>query len=85
MRLPDGFHGVMAAGAFGRTENGEWEACTPNGRRGLLSAHHTVTEHADGTITVTPSIQVDPLLRADGQAWRAGWHGWLERGIWRSV
>lgn len=39
---------------------------------------HSVTEHEDGTITVSPSIdlsQRDPTF----------WHGWLERGVFRSV
>lgn len=34
-----------------------------------------VTEHDDETITVSPSIFDAPN----------GWHGWLERGVWRSV
>jgi hypothetical protein len=38
---------------------------------------HDVTEHEDGTITVSPSI-----LLNDG---RKIWHGYLERGIWREV
>lgn len=42
--------------------------------RGALRTH-TVTEHEDGTITVSPSIFDAP----------DGWHGFLERGVWRSV
>ena len=45
----------------------------PNGRVGRLESH-TVTEHEDGTITVSPSI-LDPSP--------GGWHGFLERGVWR--
>jgi hypothetical protein len=45
-------------------------------------SHHTVTEHDDGTITVAPSI----LMK---QGWNGadspGWHGFLERGTWRSA
>lgn len=37
---------------------------------------HTIQEHEDGTITVSPSIlHTEPNV---GQ-----WHGFLERGIWR--
>ncbi len=40
-------------------------------------AKHTITEHEDGTITVSPSIL---------STWGDGannWHGYLERGVWR--
>lgn len=36
---------------------------------------HSIVEHEDGTITVSPSILV-----TGGEEW----HGYLERGIWRS-
>lgn len=42
---------------------------------GSLADGHEVTEHEDGTISVYPSI----LCRA------CGWHGYLERGVWREV
>jgi hypothetical protein len=38
-----------------------------------------VTEHEDGTITVSPSIL---QYGVDGSEF---WHGYLERGIWREV
>lgn len=41
-------------------------------------ARHEVTEHEDGTITVSPSILIYP--HGDSP----GWHGFLERGVWRS-
>lgn len=47
----------------------------PIGCPGCITTH-TVTEHEDGTVTVSPSI-LDP---APG-----GWHGWLERGVWRQA
>jgi hypothetical protein len=50
---------------------------TPNGHVGDVSRHE-VTEHEDGTITVSPSILVSD---ATGELW----HGYLERGVWRSV
>jgi hypothetical protein len=65
-------------GAYGRVmSDGEWTwyACTPNGHLGNLGAHD-VTEHDDGTITVSPSIRV-----SDGTG--ELWHGYLERGVWR--
>lgn len=40
---------------------------------------HTVIEHEDGTITVSPSILI--TCGQDGEQW----HGYLERGIWREV
>jgi hypothetical protein len=68
------------AGDYGRVlvdERWEWRGCTPNGHYGNL-AGHDVTEHEDGTITVSPSIRV-----SDGSG--TLWHGYLERGVWREV
>lgn len=59
-----------------------WMCCSPNGHAGTLSAH-TVVEHEDGTITVSPSI----LIRTSqdgGQTMIDLWHGYLEHGVWRS-
>ncbi len=56
---------------------GIWSACTPNGHLGNLK-NHEVTEHEDGTITVSPSILV-------GDDKGDHWHGYLEHGIWREV
>lgn len=55
-----------------------WVCCSPNGHGGSL-ANHDITEHEDGTITVSPSI----LIR-DSKG-NELWHGFLERGVWRSV
>lgn len=52
-----------------------WWVCLPNRQLGRLDSRWNVTEHEDGTITVSPSIHDAP----------DGWHGWLERGVWRSV
>ena len=52
---------------------------TPDVRLSVGSlAKHCITEHADGTITVTPSILVkqEPV---------GSWHGYLENGIWRQI
>jgi hypothetical protein len=53
----------------------EWYAHVPSGETGSLAGHE-VTEHEDGTITVSPSI-----LTAGERVW----HGYLERGVWREV
>jgi hypothetical protein len=42
---------------------------------GDLSGHE-VTEHEDGTISVSPSILIN-----DG---RSEWHGYLRRGVWET-
>lgn len=66
----------MQPGDYGRDpRNSEWYCCVPNGLRGCLRAHE-VTEHEDGTITVSPSILVQGS---------PSWHGYLEKGIWREV
>lgn len=58
---------------------GHWQVTTPDGHVGRLDPKiHTITEHEDGTITVTPSIDMS-------QRHPGGWHGWLTRGVWRSV
>lgn len=64
-------------GYFKGQSDGEdvWFCRTPNGHLGTLS-RHTVVEHEDSTITVSPSILV-----SDGTG--ELWHGFLENGIWR--
>lgn len=58
---------------------GWWEVTTPDGSLGSLNPDiHQVEEHDDGTITVTPSL--DMSKRKPG-----GWHGWLRRGVFESV
>jgi len=65
-------------GDYGR-EGDIWYVRCPDERLHLADiSAHTVTEHADGTITVFPSI----LINA-GQG--VSWHGYLEKGVWRSV
>lgn len=64
--------------------SGVWYAACPvppddDGLIRLLAllSYHRVTEHEDGTITVSPSI----FCRRDGLEY----HGWLWRGEWRDV
>ncbi len=40
-----------------------------------------LVEHEDETLTLSPSIWLHPSPPADP----AGWHGYLERGVWREV
>lgn len=55
-----------------------WYGRTPVGSYCNLSGH-TVIEHADETITVTPSILVTAPHQPD-----QNWHGYLEQGVWRA-
>lgn len=67
-------------GDYYQAETG-WMGMTPNGHVADLR-NHTVTEHDDGTITVSPSILVSsPHNGKSGELW----HGFLERGVWRSA
>ncbi len=63
-------------GDYGKLPNGEWYAETPVAMARLIK--HIVVEHEDGTITVSPSI-----LCTDTHG--IGWHGYIERGVWREV
>jgi hypothetical protein len=76
---PDFLHRIaQTPGAYGEAAPGHWYATTPNGLFGNLG-RHTVTEHDDMTISVSPSILV--TSGHDGRA--PSWHGYLERGVWR--
>jgi len=58
-------------------KNGNWYCKVPGCLMGNLTGHE-VTEHDDGTITVSPSILIN-----GGE--KNQWHGYLEHGVWRSV
>jgi len=64
-------------------QHGWYAACpTPSDNDGMISClawfrTHKVTEHEDGTITVSPSI----VCTGVGQTY----HGWLEHGEWRDA
>lgn len=83
-RVPDGTSPhLYEPGDYGRWKGGWYARCPGDGPRrlqGNLSQHH-VTEHDDGTITVSPSI----LVTAEWAGVPQTWHGYLERGQWRSV
>ena len=67
----------MEPGDYAKVCQGQLWCCrAPNGDQGCVrSTSHKIVEHGDGTITVSPSIQ---FMTGEG------WHGYLERGIWRS-
>lgn len=77
---PGGFQSLKP-GEYGRWTDGSWYGCTPNDHGCNLGAHQVI-EHEDGTITVSPSIEVY-LDAAYGRARKSLWHGFLERGVWR--
>jgi hypothetical protein len=80
-RLKDGDES-FAPGDYGKVR-GVWHARPPKGNLGGL-ANHTVTEHEDGTITVSPSILI--TSHKSGTAGETTvWHGFLERGVWREA
>ena len=58
---------LFCGGDYGLYEN-VWYARLPESGETVSLADHTVLEHEDGTITVSPNIQ----------SWR------LERGVWKS-
>ena len=70
---------LVNVGAPGGAEKWNLWIKDPRGHEGMCAAHiHKITEENDGTVTVSPSIapnDTDP----------GGWHGYLERGVWREV
>ena len=63
-----------------------WYAKTPNGYQCNLR-NHKIEEHADGTITVSPSILVSTAKPDPGGILTSYqvWHGFLEKGKWREA
>lgn len=93
---PDNYTSVpiVEPGDYWKDKDGHWQvaAPVPQDDDGFLLiadvSTWTVTEHDDGTITVSPSI----FWGAGGYPnsppeWAAAhrWHGWLEHGIWREA
>ena len=69
----------LAEGDYGQEKDGTWSVRPPGEHAGGIP-DHTVTEHDDGTITVEPSIVLE---RGDRR--RSSFHGYLERGVWRTA
>lgn len=68
---------VRTHGSYWKSADGTWY-CHPPGDKGYSGnlRQHDVTEHEDGTITVSPSILITNPQKGK-------WHGFLERGVWR--
>lgn len=66
----------LQRGEYGKYEDHGWY-CRPPGSDliGNISAHQ-ITEHEDGTVSVSPSILINSKQLGS-------WHGYLERGVWR--
>lgn len=81
-RIYPGDDGILwlGEGEYGKEKDGTWYARPPGCHAGTL-VNHEVTEHEDGTITVSPSI----LITWGDTDGKHQWHGYLERGIWREV
>ncbi len=71
----------LETGEYGKySVDGNWYAVPPNQPHLYAAlAGHTIVEHEDGTITVSPSILVTAEHRG------LSWHGYLEAGVWREV
>lgn len=67
----------LEPGDYGCDGDGLWFVCTPNGMLGCVQKHERI-EHEDGTVTFSPSILVTDY---SGKTY----HGFLEKGIWRTV
>lgn len=81
-RLPDGsdWSSTTPNGAYWKScHDMKWDALTPNGLLANLRGHEVV-EHDDGTITVSPSIEVN---RGRANPHVGYFHGFIERGVWR--
>ena len=73
---------ALAEGDYGfDPKAGHWVIRPPGCHAGGIP-HHEVTEHEDGTITVSPSIV---LWDSGKDGIMMSWHGYLERGVWRKV
>jgi hypothetical protein len=71
---------LLAEGDYGQDTRGAWYVRCPGNSMGRIDETHEIAEHPDGTITVSPSIGISA---GPGRPW--AYHGFLERGVWRSV
>ena len=65
----------LGDGDYGQDGKGEWHVRPPGQHMGSIP-QHTVTEHEDGTISVSPSIKLND------EYGEQIWHGWLVNGEW---
>jgi hypothetical protein len=68
-------------GDYFKDEAGDWRAKAPNGLLAWLKGHH-VEEHEDGTITVVAGPWGSNSILVSNRT--ESWHGYIERGFWRS-
>jgi hypothetical protein len=77
-------HITKGSGTANERTEWDWFVCCPDGSITALWVNeddrngnrHVITEHDDGTISVGGSIL---------GLCSPPWHGWLERGVWRSA
>lgn len=82
-RLQDGSDWSLSVpnGAYWRScHDSGWDAVTPNGLLANLRSHEVI-EHEDGTITVSPSIEVN---RGRANPNVGYFHGYLKHGVWET-
>lgn len=70
---------LLPPGGYAQSPDGIWHCRAPVPKRyfGGNLEKHTVEEHPDGTITVTPSILITHHLGT--------WHGHLRKGVWEML
>ncbi len=84
-RLEPGDYIKILGGSWKESKTGPlWIIRAPNGETCYLNAAHTFVEHEDGTLTVSPSIAIREKDVA-GNTIRELYHGYLERGVWRTA
>jgi hypothetical protein len=73
---------LLNEGEYAQSPNGgTWYCCAPGNYLGNLGAH-SVIEHEDGSITVSPSILISTTDHKGNR--HELWHGYIERGVWRA-
>ena len=98
--LPKEMEPLLQPGDYTRhPKDSFWMLRAPNGQIGTITpVTHSVEEHDDGTITVSPSLDYKrcpqgdlcELCKGRDEAFAmmyfdSGWHGWLRRGKWVSA
>lgn len=74
-RLPDSDEWPDLGACEYVKHQGVWWVCAPTGDNvQIRPGMWTVEEHEDGTITVSPSLNIV-----------GRWHGWLKKGIWEDA
>lgn len=72
---------VLEKGDYGKHPlDGIWYARAPRDHFIANLKKHTIVEHPDGTITVTPSILITYPIKGKPAL---TWHGFLTEGVWK--